>query len=154
VITGGIIDGCVSASCLIVDSSGVQNSCSATTVLIICYRGTEFPSWDCPKCNEEQCPKPGEDCPQGLVPDICGCCPHGLCGLAEGEKCFNASLTAVLPPETRKYGMCGANLHCLLRPDLTSRVSDFHAKIFSKNIPLASLFCNQPGTRSEMKPPN
>jgi hypothetical protein len=119
-----------SASCLIVDLSGVQNSCSATTVLIICYREGEFPSRDCPKCNEEQCPKPEEACPQGLVPDICGCCLHGLCGLAEGEKCFNASLSAVLPPETKKYGQCGANLHCLLRPDLTSRVSDFHTRIF------------------------
>lgn len=97
------------------------------SVLVCCAsaaridRGGEFPSSDCPKCNEEQCPKPEEDCPQGLVPDICGCCPHGLCGLAEGEKCFNASLSAVLPPETRKYGLCGANLHCLLRSDLTSR---------------------------------
>jgi hypothetical protein len=154
VIMGGNIDGSDTTPCLIVDFIGAQNSGSAPTVLIICYREGEFPSRDCPKCNEEQCPKPGEDCPQGLVPDICGCCLHGLCGLAEGEKCFNASLSAVLPPETWKYGLCGANLHCLLRPDLTSRVSDFRAIIFSKNIPLAPLFCNQPRTSSGMKPPN
>lgn len=92
-------------------------------MLVFCYRGGEFLSRDCPKCIEELCPKPGEDCPQGLVPDICDCCPQGVCGLAEGDKCFNASLLAVLPPENRKYRLCGANLHCLLRPDLTSRVS-------------------------------
>jgi len=92
------------------------------------YRGDEFPSRDCPECNEELCPKPGAECPQGLVPDICGCCPQGVCGLSEGKKCFNASLSRVLPAESRKYGVCGGNLHCLLRPDLKSRVSDLHSK--------------------------
>jgi hypothetical protein len=132
-----------------VSSYGVQNSGNAIAVMAICYR-----EGDCLKCNEEECPKPGEECPQGLVPDICGCCPHGLCGLAEGEKCFNISLAAVLPPDTRKYGPCGANLHCLLRPDLAPRVSDFHAQIFSTDILLTPLFRNQPRTRSEMKPPD
>jgi hypothetical protein len=51
-----------------------------------------------------------------------------LCGLAEGEKCFNASLAGVLPAESRKLGVCGANLHCLLRPDLKPRVSDYREK--------------------------
>jgi hypothetical protein len=95
----------------------------STSGFCVCCRASEFASSDCPKCNEEHCPKPGGDCPQGLVSDVCGCCPQGVCGLAEGDKCFNASLSGVLPPETRKYGLCGANLHCLLRPDLTSRVS-------------------------------
>jgi hypothetical protein len=134
--------------------SGVQSSGPAIAVFLICCREGEFPSEDCPKCNEEQCPKPGEDCPHGLVPDVCGCCPQGLCGLAEGEKCFNASLAAILPPETRKYGPCGANLHCLLRRDLTPRVSDLHPEIFSKDMLLAPLFCNQPMTRSGVKPLN
>ncbi|PSN40882.1 Insulin-like growth factor-binding protein-related protein 1 [Blattella germanica] len=84
-------------------------------------RGGEFPHKDCPKCNEELCPKAGTDCPQGIVPDICGCCSQGVCGLSEGENCFNATLGDVLPPESRKYGLCGANLHCLLREDLTPR---------------------------------
>lgn len=97
-------------------------------MVMSCYREGEFPGSDCPKCNEVLCPKPGGDCPQGLVPDICGCCPQGLCGLAEGEKCFNASLAGVLPPESRKFGGCGANLHCLLRPDLKPRVSDYREK--------------------------
>ena len=91
-----------------------------------CYRGDEVPGSDCPECNEELCPKPGDECPQGLVPDICGCCPQGLCGLSEGKKCFNASLSRVLPAESRKYGVCGANLHCLLRSDLRLRVSDLY----------------------------
>ena len=93
-----------------------------------CHRGGGSPSIDCPECNEELCPKPGAECPQGLVPDICGCCPQGVCGLSEGKKCFNASLSRVLPAESRKYGVCGANLHCLLRPDLKSRVSGLHGK--------------------------
>ena len=93
-----------------------------------CYRGDQFPSSDCPDCNVELCPKAGAECPQGLVPDICGCCPQGVCGLSEGKKCFNASLSGVLPAESRKYGVCGANLHCLLRPDLKLRVSDLYGK--------------------------
>ncbi|KAJ9580987.1 hypothetical protein L9F63_023836, partial [Diploptera punctata] len=48
-------------------------------------------------------------------------CPKWVCGLPEGSNCFNASLSAILPPESRKYGLCGANLHCLLRLDLASR---------------------------------
>jgi hypothetical protein len=127
-------------SCLIVDFSGVQSSGPGVTALVICYREGEHLSKDCLKCNEEECPKPG-DCPQGLVPDICDCCPHGLCGLAEGEKCFNVSLSAALPPEARKYGPCGANLHCLLRPDLTPRVSDFYTQIFSSCNPILFAIC-------------
>ncbi|XP_069704972.1 insulin-like growth factor-binding protein-related protein 1 [Periplaneta americana] len=84
-------------------------------------RGGEFPSKNCPKCIEENCPKPEAECPRGFVPDICGCCPQGVCGLAEGDKCFNATLAGVLPPDARRYGLCGANLHCLLRPDLAPR---------------------------------
>jgi len=84
-------------------------------------RAGQSPHKDCPECHKDQCPKPGAWCPQGLVPDICGCCPQGVCGLAEGQKCFNASLSRVLPVASRKYGVCGANLHCLLRSDLKFR---------------------------------
>ena len=111
-----------------------DNECPSVSVSSLiftsCYRGGESPSRDCPKCNEEICPKHADECPQGLVPDVCGCCPQGLCGLADGEKCFNVSLSKVLPPESRKFGVCGANLHCLLRPDLKFRVSDVHGAVF------------------------
>lgn len=34
-----------------------------------------------------QCPHDPDACPLGLVPDGCGCCPYGVCGLGESQEC-------------------------------------------------------------------
>nr|CAD7453315.1 unnamed protein product [Timema tahoe] len=82
----------------------------------------EFSNRFCSKCQPEACPEIPEKCPVGLVTDLCGCCTQGVCGVVEGEKCYNVSLEPTLPAENKKYGLCGNNLHCLLRPDLSFRV--------------------------------
>ncbi|XP_067000929.2 insulin-like growth factor-binding protein-related protein 1 [Anabrus simplex] len=74
---------------------------------------------ECPKCEVDSCPKEAAQCPYGLVTDMCGCCPKGVCGLGEGDKCYNKTLS--LPSEAKKYGLCGESLRCLMRPDLTSK---------------------------------
>lgn len=79
----------------------------------------------CGKCDPGSCQKVGK-CPVGTVMDFCGCCP--VCGLSEGEKCDNSSLRL---PYNNKYGFCGDNLECQLRPDLTSRVRN-HIYFISK----------------------
>nr|CAD7587635.1 unnamed protein product [Timema genevievae] len=81
----------------------------------------EFSNRFCSKCQPEACPEIPEKCPVGLVTDLCGCCTQGVCGVVEGEKCYNVSLEPTLPAENKKYGLCGNNLHCLLRPDLSFR---------------------------------
>lgn len=104
----------------------MKSLCSATLVLgilVVSSIGEEniIPLEGCPKCEDSLCPKSSSTCTNDLVEDLCGCCPGGVCGLAEGEKCYNASIVPPLPKEYRKYGQCGESFHCLLRPDLKPR---------------------------------
>lgn len=39
------------------------------------------------ECATVNCPHNHEVCPLGLVPDRCGCCANGVCGLAESQEC-------------------------------------------------------------------
>lgn len=43
----------------------------------------------CPEngCAAIRCPRDQDACPLGLVPDGCGCCPYGVCGLGDAAEC-------------------------------------------------------------------
>nr|CAD7196033.1 unnamed protein product [Timema douglasi] len=98
----------------------------------------------CSKCQPEACPESSEKCPVGLVTDLCGCCTQGVCGVVEGEKCYNVSLEPTLPAENKKYGLCGNNLHCLLRPDLSFRSMATGASPSASLVSAGSIFYGQP----------
>nr|CAD7430849.1 unnamed protein product [Timema monikensis] len=98
----------------------------------------------CSKCQPEACPETPEKCPVGLVTDLCGCCTQGVCGVVEGEKCYNVSLEPALPAENKKYGLCGNNLHCLLRPDLSFRSTAPGASPSASLVSAGSIFYGQP----------
>ncbi|KAK7793543.1 hypothetical protein R5R35_000384 [Gryllus longicercus] len=74
----------------------------------------------CPRCDPAACPPEASACPFGLVaPDPCGCCAQGVCGGAEGDKCFDRRLP--LPEDALRFGPCGDMLRCELRRDLKPR---------------------------------
>lgn len=64
--------------------------CAAAVVLLVVASvdGGDVES-RCPDdgCAGARCPLSQEVCPLGLVPDRCGCCANGVCGLAEGQEC-------------------------------------------------------------------
>ncbi|XP_025409042.1 insulin-like growth factor-binding protein-related protein 1 [Sipha flava] len=61
----------------------------------------------CPNdgCAAANCPHNQEVCLLGLVPDRCGCCANGVCGLAESQEC-----DAISRP-------CANNLECVKMKD-------------------------------------
>ncbi|GLH13192.1 Kazal-type serine protease inhibitor domain-containing protein 1 [Gryllus bimaculatus] len=74
----------------------------------------------CPRCDPAACPPEASACAFGLVaPDPCGCCAQGVCGGAEGDKCFDRRLP--LPKDALRFGPCGDMLRCELRRDLKPR---------------------------------
>ncbi|XP_049857879.1 insulin-like growth factor-binding protein-related protein 1 [Schistocerca gregaria] len=96
---------------------------TALVVLVVATAGAgAAPVHDgdrCPdKCDTALCPRSEAACPRGLVPDPCACCPSGLCGLEEGERCFDPRLT---PKKFDRFGQCGDGLVCKSRHDLTFR---------------------------------
>ncbi|KAL0270317.1 UNVERIFIED_CONTAM: hypothetical protein PYX00_007773 [Menopon gallinae] len=73
----------------------------------------------CAKCEEEYCPKAQEECRHGVGHDPCGCCPDGVCVLAEREKCFDGGYGySIAESGVRKYGTCGELMECVSRTDL------------------------------------
>lgn len=93
---------------------------------IICvkggFAGGNFNTTGCPECLSGWCPKGEAQCPLGLVEDICGCCPKGVCAKIEGEECYNSTLVPAPSMETKKYGTCGTNLNCLYKTDVAEWV--------------------------------
>lgn len=68
-----------------------------------------------------RCPENPERCSLGVVSDICGCCPEGVCAKMTGEACWNSSISQ-LPFEKRNEGLCAENYSCQLRLDLQPEV--------------------------------
>lgn len=77
----------------------------------------------CSECRIEFCPKSADDCTHGLVNDLCGCCPEGVCQLIEREKCLSTNGPNVTDANGNKYGSCGPDADCVLRTDLKINVS-------------------------------
>ncbi|KAJ1526123.1 hypothetical protein ONE63_009286 [Megalurothrips usitatus] len=80
---------------------------------------TQPPEPGCRPCSPARCPRAASECRHGagLAADPCGCCPHGVCGLPEGARCYNAS-SGDADLADRALGVCGDNMDCLPRSDL------------------------------------
>lgn len=65
---------------------------------------------------------PERSCLLGPVADPCQCCRLGVCGLAEGEPCYNSTVHRNIS-EIHHLGVCASNLICEVRLDIDHSVS-------------------------------
>lgn len=74
---------------------------------------------ECGTCNQVICPIRLSECPASDVIDICGCCPTGVCGKLEGERCYSEKIEM----SNKRLGLCGSNMECLPRQDEDEKVN-------------------------------
>ncbi|CAF0739952.1 unnamed protein product [Didymodactylos carnosus] len=90
--------------------------------LFLLFIGTNVQTWAvsvvptkpvvCGQCDPGKCPMTSDkECLAGLSLDACGCCQ--VCAQRERELCDHPDA-----PSAKKYGSCGENLQCRIRPEV------------------------------------